>query len=471
MKRCSHMIGDSSPSEDPDANHPSPSPLPLLLGCYRHLAHTGHPPSTSQLQAAPTKTSNDLSVQGRSSSTPHTPYAGTPSSSAECSTLVPEPPPPFLSGGLPLTADNLGQLEASGSSSSSPTSTSHAPSSMASDSNESKTHTGIFEILKRHRIYINDDGAKKRHASFLETVKQDILKNFRSSRMSDSRKEEIRVSIKQNRYSEEIDLLKDLWVLLVDKTRNVPLNLEGPKLILDKNERSKIIEWIEQAWERDHLTCRWDKPFKQGSVPQLPVTGNLALDIILDTLPKVKNAKPDLVYGSSIDAFIPWEQAIILKLFPAISDEVYDAFFRVDAKSSQGHLAEAEFQTARSGSAASKSKRGFDDFVDGRAIFDFRRPNAPIQPATPRSLPVEPTADKASMSFGLAVDPNLAIMVSSLRPCQRPVLSPASWADVEVDDHICRRHPAGLNQLSHYRARILQSTQAAGIQRATSRYQ
>lgn len=130
-----------------------------------------------------------------------------------------------------------------------------------------------------------------------------------------------------------------------------------------ENEK-EAIQWIETAWEKDHLACNWNADFTKGSIPELIVL-DPALKLHTDKAPRVKNPKPDLTYGLLQTAFSKNEQDINDAYGAGLSLGMVHPFFVVEVKTEERSPVEAENQCARGGAAMVLLKRKFNSLAEG----------------------------------------------------------------------------------------------------------
>ena len=92
--------------------------------------------------------------------------------------------------------------------------------------------------------------------------------------------------------------LVNVWCKLVklNGKRLVKSTVDGQ---LEKKEE-EANQWIEVAWEQDHLKSNWKAHFARRSVPPIR---DPAVQVLALHAPPVKNPKPDVTYGFLQHAF------------------------------------------------------------------------------------------------------------------------------------------------------------------------
>ena len=124
------------------------------------------------------------------------------------------------------------------------------------------------------------------------------------------------------------------------------------------------VYWIQRAWDKSHLTCNWCQDFLKNSIPPVEVKGidEELLSILLDELPKVKNPRPDLYFGTSADGYNAISEMINKRYsrYSMISRGLYHAAFAVKAKGVLHSIEEAENQSCRDGATMVYARRRFN---------------------------------------------------------------------------------------------------------------
>ena len=163
--------------------------------------------------------------------------------------------------------------------------------------------------------------------------------------------------------SNEMTFLVNVWTkfLPAEDSRLVKTTADG-----ELEDVEAAIQWIETAWEKDHLRCNWDADFTQKSIPPL-INLDPVLKSLTDNAPRVKNPKPDLTYGLLQNAFSGDEQEVNRKKKADLSVSMVHPFFVVEAKLDRP-FTEAENQCARGGAAMVRLKRKFDELAEGTYV-------------------------------------------------------------------------------------------------------
>ena len=182
-----------------------------------------------------------------------------------------------------------------------------------------------------------------------------------------------------------------------------------------ENEK-EAIQWIETAWEKDHLRCNWSADFTRGSVPPLEIL-DPALKFYTDKAPQVTNPKPDLTYGLLQTAFSKNEQIINETNEASLSVGMVHPFFIVEVKSAEKPIDEAENQCARGGAAMVWLKRKFNNLAEGTYKDKEAQPGedgdhlAGQMSHNNEEIPIDHyRTDTKSFTFSLAIVPRNARM-------------------------------------------------------------
>jgi len=143
--------------------------------------------------------------------------------------------------------------------------------------------------------------------------------------------------------------------------------------IFKNGERGVCLDglWNDKEWADDFLRQACDCEFRQRSVPLLQSGDRYNAEILQSTYPKIKNPKPDFVYGFNKAAFTDDETFVILpyKELASIAREVYYAFCLLELKSSTGEVEAAKLQLRRGSSAAiSALEQLYDKATDPKAV-------------------------------------------------------------------------------------------------------
>jgi len=101
-------------------------------------------------------------------------------------------------------------------------------------------------ILGQNHIYIEDDEAEQRGAGLIKKARE-IIKGGRKSDMNIEVTDELRRVSRKHKSDNELTWLVNVWAILLNNTRWAKAD--------DGINDGEAIEWIEQAWEKDHLKC------------------------------------------------------------------------------------------------------------------------------------------------------------------------------------------------------------------------
>lgn len=170
-----------------------------------------------------------------------------------------------------------------------------------------------------------------------------IIKGERNSRMEDKSAE--RVSKARNLYERrnEDTYMKKVWPKLIRDERDRQVQ-EGTDLI--------PAAWKKTTWEEDDLDEAWNQPFEKGSIPKVDTSGDKTWATLLNRNQRIKNPKPDILYGLSKNPFTPGGQRAneLYKRQAGISKGMWHPFALVEAKTS-GTTEIVKCQSARGGAA------------------------------------------------------------------------------------------------------------------------
>ena len=186
----------------------------------------------------------------------------------------------------------------------------------------------------------------------------------------------------------------------------------------DLENEKEAIQWIETAWEKDHLKCNWGTDCVRGSVPPLVVLDN-NLRIYTDHAPRVKNPKPDLAYGLKHTALSEQEQRVNHDYGATLSPYMDHPFFIVEAKNAENGLYEAANQCARGGAAMVRLMRKFNMLAEG-TFKDYESQQGKNKDGNDltnqtsqnkEKIPIDHyQTDAKSFAFSLAIHPSDATM-------------------------------------------------------------
>ncbi len=215
--------------------------------------------------------------------------------------------------------------------------------------------------LRHHNHYINDNQARQNHSEMLEDA-MEVIDGKRGSAMGDEEQEMIINTIDQAAFVNEDTFIDLLWWKLLGNTRMVP-KVEIPRGSLEDGQ------WMSRYWCRDHLRHNRNRLFRQSCLPLLRTDDEFIKELI-ESLPKLNEPKPDLVYGLEYLAFTEVEQEVNDRypMFTNLSPGAYHPFLIVEFKTPDGNIEDAINQASRSASAVIHGLRGLDEQTPRKSI-------------------------------------------------------------------------------------------------------
>lgn len=332
----------------------------------------------------------------------------------------------------PLTAENLSILpHHSAHIHHSPTSNLTSTASTSDSPSVEMTVSDTRTLLKRNRLHIFDDNAEERTRKIIQAG-QDIRGRRRSSTMPFEISETLVKTIKKYANKGERTFMFHLWKALLNDTRQVP----DRELTLEDDP--EMFKWAERAWDKDHVWGKWEADFIPDRCPTLEPTGDAKLDAALSGVPRIATPRPDIGYGFDFEAFSQLHSEMLHQTpGGTITSQQFCTFFAVEAKCGERSIEEAENQCCRTGATMAKSRRDMSRaLIEKRAFLQTLRPAVLAMPlpstdpeaptsdhmtpaqAPSSDLPVnqpssasnQPTQDIDTVSFTLAVCPQIAKM-------------------------------------------------------------
>jgi len=246
----------------------------------------------------------------------------------------------------------------------------------------------VHPILERNFLFINDDKARE-IGDTLITKAMRILDSKRGSDYGAAKALEVKAAIKDYTNENEMTFVINLLKQLLNEARMVPVNaLTDAELEVER-------QWLEKAWNKDHLRARFETNFASDCIPKIEV-GNDYSNKALQQVLRVTVPRPDVCWGIYQTAFTHLQQTFLTNLGCALANpDLYNIFFIIEAKCMNGSIQAAENQCCRSGAAMVQNRRRFNSFVASKV------------PALP--VPVTyPNADLDTFAFSLAVAPDRA---------------------------------------------------------------
>ena len=224
-----------------------------------------------------------------------------------------------------------------------------------SDSNKGSTSEVLggmntWEVFRINRLFKHDQ--KSRIPKDLQEAIKNIVDGRRGSAMKPEEAEEIVEDRPTLQHVNEATFVDMLWKSLIRQIRKV----KNEGINLNENIRD---EYYDRAWKKSHLSYRIDQPFHKGTLPAFDYNDQAFLKKLYKLVPKIKDPKPDLVYGLTALAFTDLEREINManRVFTSLDDGLFYVFFLVEFKGSNGSIAVAETQACRAGTSAINSMR------------------------------------------------------------------------------------------------------------------
>ncbi|KAI4119013.1 MAG: hypothetical protein LQ345_001018 [Seirophora villosa] len=260
--------------------------------------------------------------------------------------------------------------------------------------------SAVRDLLERNGLFINDAEAAVRGAALIDKAKE-IMDQRRHSSMEDDEAMDIKETMEYYSTINEKTMLVNLWQLLVNKTRFVKkVREDGSQEQLTAEEEEAAAEWIERAWRKDdHLIGKYDADFRAETIPEISKSGDPVLDTLLEQVPRVDKPKPDIAMGFHKKRFSRRVLEILEKYAPTLTSGQYMTLHATEAKAVDGTMGMALTQCSRVGSAMSMNFLNF-----WNATEEFLKDQVPAQAST------YPKPNKKSMSFTLALTPDMAKM-------------------------------------------------------------
>lgn len=243
-----------------------------------------------------------------------------------------------------------------------------------------KNNSAIRSLLYDQNLFMYDDDAFESYKEIRNTA-FGLIDGERNSAIEPGSRDNFRKVRKSFAIVNELTFLVNLWACLLHKTREV-----------ERLEAQEKVEWIQKAWDLDHLGTNWSADFLRDSIPPIQ-TDDPVFKKLFREMPRVENPRPDLAFGLRVDAFNRTERHVnhILYRHAVLSQELFHIWFIVEVKSAGGTIEDAENQCCRGGAA----------MVNARMKFNAEAPN---------TIGLSLGADLQSIAFSLAVAPGSAQM-------------------------------------------------------------
>ncbi|KAL9099457.1 MAG: hypothetical protein Q9163_005046 [Psora crenata] len=208
----------------------------------------------------------------------------------------------------------------------------------------------VRSLLNRNNLFINEPAADKIGENVIKKAK-DILQQGRGSDWTPEKAAAAAAEIRYNDRENEQTFLVGFMAALKGETRKVP------QIAGDLSEQQA---WVARKWTRDYLRTRWNVNFLAESVPKLSIPKDPWWKKVYDSVPRVTDPRPDIVFCIDKEAFDLPQQAILEHLQCHLAGVgAYLPFFILEAKCMDATMAEAENQACRSGSAMVKKWMDF----------------------------------------------------------------------------------------------------------------
>ncbi len=224
----------------------------------------------------------------------------------------------------------------------------------SSSSNFERDLSKARRILSLNGMYLMEPTSRDKYTQVKRHV-DELLIDRDSEKKRNT--EHLRLTFEKFGWSNEITLQANVMPLLrgIERSVTEPVPDGKPKTVV-------------RAWLMDHLGENWDFAFVAESLQTLERGTEFEKKIfeaILKKYPKLKNPKPDIVYGPWASAFSEEENSINQKFieFSSISEDLYHPAFIWEWKSAKGNIDESRLQAVRAAAAVAYSIRKFQSSV------------------------------------------------------------------------------------------------------------
>lgn len=339
----------------------------------------------------------------------------------------------------PLTADNLATLPDHSAQSHPSIVTSTAftsdspqrPDHVGTDTSVEMTVSETRTLLNRNSLHLFDNDAQERARKIIHAGNE-IRGRRRSSVMSLPISETLVQTIKKYANKGERTFMFHLWKALLNDTRQVP----DRELTLEDDPG--LFQWAAKAWDKDHIWGKWEADFAPDKCPTLEKTGDAIVDAVFSGVPRITSPRPDIVYGFDFDAFDKVHREILHQTTGGnITGQQFCTFFAVEAKCGEHSIEEAENQCCRTGATMAKSRRDIAQALANQKTLlqnlrastiatplqstdlvaptsghmtAAKTPSSNLSVEQPSTASNNPTQDMDTISFTLAVCPQIAKM-------------------------------------------------------------
>ena len=190
---------------------------------------------------------------------------------------------------------------------------------------------------------VKDAAVLKRHPEVLRWAR-DVQGGGRDSVMRPKSEEKLRARRDEYEKSNEDTFIHMFMAALKKENR--------------RTWNAKKQKWKRVEWDQDGLKEAWNQSFQKNSIPKIDTADRVAKDI-LDSNPRIKNPKPDIVWGLSPRVFDKGLMEIN-KLYYAQAGicpaDTWHPFCILEAKM-KGSIEDAIYQCARGGAALVSAAR------------------------------------------------------------------------------------------------------------------
>lgn len=201
-------------------------------------------------------------------------------------------------------------------------------------------------VMQANSIPIEDEEAIENHPHLFDHAKE-IINRTRNSPMSLEWQQNVKK--KRNEYAtrNESTWINKFWPALIDT--------EGERNVQCKDKTGSPLDpdlWEAVAWEKSFLDENWDCNLRTDSVPKLE-TDDPNVQLILDSLPRITNPRPDIAFGLKQQAFSAEERLVNnrYQTYAQVSQGIYHPWLLVETKTTSGNVEDVENQCCRGGAS------------------------------------------------------------------------------------------------------------------------
>jgi hypothetical protein len=193
--------------------------------------------------------------------------------------------------------------------------------------------------------------------------------------------------------ADSVKKFQDTRDKLLDRTEATLMERLMPILAKASRTSMEMHEAVIRDFDTDFLDKNLDTEFRRGCVPIADLSSDTLLGGFLAKSPGIKNPKPDIVYGVSLDALSPEQQvtANMLKDSSQLSPGILYPFMIIEWKSAKGLFSEAQDQARRGGAALVNAMAKLSSMAGSLGADEAER-----------------KPDSLTMAFSCVISPNLA---------------------------------------------------------------